>query len=217
MKTIKLPDSWAEITMRQFQELESTESIVEKISILADEDPELIKKIDLKSYKKISEALNWIHTLPEEKECSEIIIDENKYNLIRLSSLSLGSWMDIEHYGKDPVNNLHKLMAIFYRPEGEAEYDSETAIKRAELFLDKMSVNDAYGTLVFFSLIEKKCLTTIKVYFQVQTLIQEMIRKPKLNGLSEKQKKRKQKSGAGSYSPTTWLRETLQRWSHYLN
>lgn len=212
---IKLPDSWADVTMRQFQELESTESIVDKIAILSDEDPEIIKKMDIESFNRVSKVLNWVHSMPEEKTVEDFLtIDEVKYNMVKLSTLTLGNWIDIEHYIKEPVQNLHKLMAILYRTESEPDYNSETAIKRAELFLDKMSVNDAYGTLVFFSLIGKKSLETIKDYFQTQILIMEVNQqlKQKQNERKEKRKKRGLINGLGSFSLTTWLKETLQRW-----
>jgi len=215
MKTIHLPDSWAEVTMRQFQELESTDSIVEKIAILADEDSEVIKKMDIESFKRVSNALNWVHTMPEEKAIEDTItIDEVKYNMIKLSDLTLGSWTDIEHYLKEPIQNLHKLMAIFYLPEGESQYDSVSARGRAELFLEKMTVNDAYGTLVFFSLIEKKCLTTIRDYFQIQILINQVNEelKQKSKESKEKRKKRKLISGLGSFLRTTWSKVTSLRW-----
>ena len=215
MKTINVPDSWSEVTVTQFQELEATENIIEKIAILANEDPEYIRKMDIESFKRVSKALEWVHTMPDEKEGSEVLtIDDTKYYLIQMSSLSLGSWMDIEHYMQEPIQNIHKLMAIFYRESPNAEYNSITGAKRAELFLERMSVNDCYGTLVFFSLIEKKCLTTIKDYFQMQVLMMQVKQelKQKQNELREKRKKRKLLSGVGFRSLITWLKGTSQRW-----
>jgi hypothetical protein len=214
-QTIKLPDSWADVSMKQFQELESVESIVDKIAILSDEDPELIKKMDVASYNKVAEALSWVQNLPEEKEGEEtIIIDERKYNAVKLSSLSLGNWVDLEHYLKEPINNLHKIMAILYLPEGEETYNSKTAIERSELFLEKMSVNDAYGTLVFFSLIEKRSLEAIRDYFQMKILEMEVKEtlKQKQRESKEKRKKRKLINGLGFSSVITWLKGILQRW-----
>ena len=181
IKTITTPDSWSEVNISQFQELSVTEDIFEKIAILTDEDPEELKLMDVASFGRLTAALSWVHILPNEDARKDVIvIDGIEYGFIdKLSSLSLGEWIDIENYLKDPIKNLHKLMAMFYRPllttlkDGTRiteDYDVTQASNNANTFLTKMNVSDCYGSLVFFSLIANDCLKTIQAYFQVEIL-----------------------------------------------
>ena len=181
IKTITTPDSWSEVNISQFQELSVTEDIFEKIAILTDEDPEELKLMDVASFGRLTAALAWVHILPNEDARKDVIvIDGIEYGFIdKLSSLSLGEWIDIENYLKDPIKNLHKLMAMFYRPllttlkDGTRiteDYDVTQASNNANTFLTKMNVSDCYGSLVFFSLIANDCLKTIQAYFQVEIL-----------------------------------------------
>lgn len=186
-KTITTPDSWSEVNISQFQELSVTEDIFEKIAILTDEDPEELKLMDVASFGRLTAALAWVHVLPNEDARKDVIvIDEIEYGFIdKLSSLSLGEWIDIENYLKDPIKNLHKLMAIFYRPllttlkDGTRiteDYDITQASNNANTFLTKMNVSDCYGSLVFFSLIANDCLKTIQAYFQVEILKNQLMK-----------------------------------------
>lgn len=187
IKTITTPDSWSEVNISQFQELSVTEDIFEKIAILTDEDPEELKLMDVASFGRLTAALAWVHILPNEDARKDmIVIDDIEYGFIdKLSSLSLGEWIDIENYLKDPIKNLHKLMAIFYRPllttlkDGTRitdDYDITQASNNANTFLTKMNVSDCYGSLVFFSLIANDCLKTIQAYFQVEILKNQLMK-----------------------------------------
>ena len=175
-KIVKTPDSWNEINISTFQELRSVNDgdnkMFEIVSILIDEDPEEIKKWDLASFKRVSDALTWTNTLPTKEDFKKVIeIDGVKYGFVeRLSSLNLGQWMDIETYLRDTIVNLHKLMAIFYRPIISERpiiiepYDSVSGAKRAELFKYKLSIAECYGALVFFSTIERESLLNSQAY-----------------------------------------------------
>jgi len=187
IKTITTPDSWSEVNISQFQELSVTEDIFEKIAILTDEDPEELKLMDVASFGRLTAALAWVHILPNEDARKDVIvIDEIEYGFIdKLSSLSLGEWIDIENYLKDPIKNLHKLMAMFYRPllttlkDGTRitdDYDITQASNNANTFLTKMNVSDCYGSLVFFSLIANDCLKTIQAYFQVEIMKNQLMK-----------------------------------------
>jgi len=209
---LKLPDSWADVKLGSFQELEQANDIIEKIAILANEDSELIKLMDVDSFNKFIGCLEWINLMPEEKNHKEVIsIDNKNYSLIKLSSITLGSWIDIEHYLKEPFVNLHKLMAIFYRPDGEENYNSSAAELRADLFKEKMNTEDAYSMLVFFSRIEKRSMLNIKVYLQIEIMKQSLKKSQNLKEKRESQKKEGQKNGAGCYSPITWLKGMLRK------
>lgn len=181
---LTFPDGWQKVTLSQFQEIAAIENdkAVNLISILSDEDPELIRKIDNDSYNRILEVIDWAFMLPSENYKTQLEIDGVKYGLVKFHSLSLGEWVDIEnHIGKN--ENLHKLFAILYRPFVNEfdieEYDADKSARRAELFKEKLIIADVYGALVFFSLIEMNFMRIIKYSLEKELKMLTYYRKKK--------------------------------------
>ena len=87
-----------------------------------------------------------------------ITIDGKSYGLTNVKKLTVGEMADIDVLKNHPILNfnLHKIMAILYRPLISKlpfkidEYTSEGYEERAELFADKMPVKVALNTAVFF-------------------------------------------------------------------
>lgn len=87
-----------------------------------------------------------------------VTIDGKSYGLINVKNLTVGEMADIDVLKNHPqLNfNLHKIMAILYRPlisklPFKVEpYNNENFDERAELFADKMPVKVALNSAVFF-------------------------------------------------------------------
>jgi hypothetical protein len=87
-----------------------------------------------------------------------ITIDGKSYGLTNVKKLTVGEMADIDVLKNHPILNfnLHKIMAILYRPLISKlpfkvdEYTSEGFEERAELFAEKMPVKVALNTAVFF-------------------------------------------------------------------
>lgn len=230
-KTITVPDSWADVSIGQFQEINSLENDKNKpleiISILIDQDIEDLRRYDLKSLNSILKAISWSNELPKEETWKKVIeIDGEEYAFInKLSDLSLGEWIDLETYIDKPIDNLHKIAGLFYRPVLHKykdsyiteEYDTVTSEIRAELFKEKMNIGDMYGAMVFFWHIEKECIKTIQDYFLIQTMKMNQSKKTKVNEKQGWLKRLKLKSGAGTHTFTSWLKGTSQKWKASLN
>lgn len=203
MKTITVPDSWNEVTVSQFQEinsipLESKSRALEIISILINEDIEEIRKYDMQSLNRIVAALGWCDELPNDKEFDQTLtINDITYNMVKMSSFSVGEWMDLEQYFEDPINNLHNILGVFYR-DNDLPYNTTTSEQRANIFREHVNVGQVYGTVVFFCNIERSCIQTIKVYFQMEMMKLEMSQKPKPKKRSWLPRLFGQKSGDGT-------------------
>ena len=184
MKKIITPDSWDEVTISQFQEISSIDldnksRSLEIISILINEDIEEIRKYDMQSLNRVVTALSWCDQLPNDKDFNNTInIEGTEYKMVKMSSFSVGEWIDIESYFEDSIANLHKILAIFYR-EDSLPYDTETAEQRAELFKEHVNVGQVYGSVVFFCHIAKNCMLTIKGYFQMEIMKMNLEKKMK--------------------------------------
>jgi hypothetical protein len=180
METLKinLPDSWREVSIGSYQEIVALEgaTVIDIISILSDNDPEVIRMMDITSLNKIIDHLAWSNTIPDGVYRPIIQIDGQEYGAIpRLSDLTVGEWLDLEGYLTDTNVNMHKIFAILYRPLIVAyndkdrlieEYNTESLNRRAELFKEKALIGDVYGYLLFFSLIVKNSTKTIQDFFQ---------------------------------------------------
>ena len=150
---ITLPTSWAEINIKTFQEMSLIDDkdkllkTIELISVLSDKDPEEIKQYNAIDLEKILNTIQWTNQSPTNEYKTHLVIEEKNYYLVKLSTLSLGEWVDLDTWCEDSINNLHKIFALLYREEGEG-YDANNL--RSELFLDKLMIEDVYGTLIFF-------------------------------------------------------------------
>lgn len=181
-KTINIPDSWDEVTIRQFQELTSLETkdfekTLDIISILTNEDPETIRQFDVPTLTEILSNLIWTNTMPDDAKYKPLLFyKEKEFGIIsRLSDLTVGEWIDLENYLESPIDNIHFIMSILYRPLITAfndrdrlieKYDSDVMIRQAEEFLDNIKITDVYGALIFFSLIAKECMNVIADYLE---------------------------------------------------
>jgi hypothetical protein len=175
MKTVvTVPNSWDEVTVGQFQELQNLDTkskdySLNVASILLDKDPEEIRKYDVTSADKISRHLEWVMQMPSEDSYKQQIVVEGKtYTLIEnLNKFSNGEWFDMEDYLEDKDTNLHYLFAMFYRLPGE-EYSGSKCKERGRLFSEKVNIGDVYGCLVFFSNVAKRSMITTQVYLMDQ-------------------------------------------------
>lgn len=228
MKTINTPDDWSQVTLSQFVELSQLDvkdknHSVMVASILTDVDSEEIKKYDTESFNRIMSALSWTNTLPDEAKFKKIItIDGVDYGLInKFSELSTGNWIDIEEYLKDYPKNIHKVLSILYRPLITAinddyrvieEYDTVSGEQRANLFFDKVCVQDVHGAVLFFCLIGNLSIKNMKTYLEAQLLEKEMREQMK-----KKPKMKRLINGVGSAIFTRSQKEILRKLKMSLN
>ena len=188
--TIKVPDGWNEVSIGTFQELAEAKDLIERVSILIDEDPDIVKCFDIHSLNKVAELIKWMDELPKQDDWKRnITIGDKEYFFNdKLSSLSAGQWLDLEHYLLNPTQNLHKIIALFYK--GDAED------------FKGVSMADAYGCMLFFSSIESRFMLNMQVYLTEQLM---------------KMQRKKITHTIGSGSFTQWLKDVQSRCLKYLN
>jgi len=170
---ITIPTSWEEITIAQFQEyneyIKNSEEkrpltrLIQMLSILTDTDEEILFKLNYEVIDEIKNNMVFLEDEPNAIFKNIIEIQGKKYGFQKdLHALTLGEWIDIEHYvtNGDVIQNLHYIAAIFYRKlisEGDENFDYEidsyNNVKlenQAKFFKYNMKIADMYGTVVFF-------------------------------------------------------------------
>jgi len=80
-----------------------------------------------------------------------IDLDGKKYGFINIADLSIGELADLDTIKNHPQSEkqLHRMMAILYRPE------------RADLFLEEMKIRDVLAPIDFFFHITRVCLRSM--------------------------------------------------------
>lgn len=231
IEKLNVPDGWQDVTIGQFQELsnidlEHKDAVLNAISILIDKDPEEIRQYDEVSFNEIAKAIEWTQEMPQAANFRQVIeIDGQKYGLIKFASLSVGEWIDLDEYLKEPINNIHKIFALMYREVlgGTAEnltlapYDVENAIERSEVFQKSMKIDNCYGALVFFSSIVEESTKTFQVYLVLVSKMRKIWKKQSQTRMKKWLMKESIKAGLGMDFSTNLQKETFLKSKQLLN
>lgn len=178
---MKIAQDWKEVTIEMYQELNLIEreneiaTIIERISVLADTDPESIRQLPIPEFKKLTEQIEWVTKKPEPDLNYRFELDGKRYGIIPdLNFISTGEWADIENWKDDSIANLHLICALIYRPitkEDGDEWEIEPHkphgfMKRAELFRKKLTIDHVFGAVLFFSASGMKFIEIIADYLE---------------------------------------------------
>jgi hypothetical protein len=139
---------------------------IKMISILSGAPEAEIREIPADQFEKIwLKACNGpLSSLTETRFQREIEVKGQKFAFINLRNLSIGELADMDTLKAHPQvdKQIHKMMAILYRPIGAdlkpAPYEIEGFEERADLFLHEMSVAPVVAAIDFFFHITKACL-----------------------------------------------------------
>jgi len=173
-----------DLSIKKFQELQKNwERIINtRGGLLA-----FYMGLELKEMKKIPKKQidfveGYVSSQIETPNPDELVLtflhDGVKYGLENdWSKLAWGAWVDFEVLSaEDPIDKLHHIMAILYRPiiseKNEkytiAPYDEDEVLERAQLFKD-LPVKYWFGAAGFFFQIVELYITDIKNSLELQT------------------------------------------------
>jgi hypothetical protein len=180
---ITLPQSWDQVTIRQFTELirvkeremEPLETAIQLIAILSGEDYSEVSKLSLDSIRKAYAALSFIDSMDFPDKIEEYLeFDGVKYTAkLDIRKITAGQYIDLKDFtkDKDAMYNIHNIMAVLYIPNGK-QYNDIPQSEVAEVFYEKMPITIAYSVAVFFCNLLSASMRDIKV-----SLDKEMIAK----------------------------------------
>lgn len=159
---MKLPKSWNEITVSQWVELNSIDPeeynsvflhTLEAISILSDTDPEELEELSPEELIDLASQVSFIKREPSNKP-NELVKGFSKgFRLKPMDALTLGEFIDLEHYVSQSVQNFDILLSILYKRWNTDEWGnlifepySYSIMSRKVLFSD-VSINEVYGAV----------------------------------------------------------------------
>ena len=186
MKEVKLtiPDKWSDITIETYQKYVKIQEgkgsekskVIKSLALLCGTTPFIVKKM---AYKDLLEIMGIIKKLidtePAKEEFRKIFMfKKQEYGFCpNLSNITTGEYIDLETYCKDPIENLHIIMSILYRPisfkRGERyaieSYNPDEF--KEELFKD-CPMDIALNSLGFFLTLGERLAKISHSYLQAQ-------------------------------------------------
>lgn len=166
---MKKIESWNDLTVGQYQEMMSVQTenelsrFIECMAIALDCDPQDIRDKPYGDWQELSEHFRFISKQPGGTHEDIIEIDGIQYGIEpNMRSITTGVFIDAEQFKNDPIPNLHRTLALIYRPitktflDGSYEIEAHKSAgfeRRADLFRDNMSPNVAVSATLFFSIV----------------------------------------------------------------
>jgi len=209
---MKKIESWADITIGQYQEIMSIQTdneltrFIESMAICLDIDPQDIRNLPYKDYKSLQQRFQFISQEPESDIVYRFEIDGKRFGLMRdMNLMTAGLFIDAEEFKKDAIINLHSTVALIYRPivsETEddwvvEEHKSVGFERRANLFKEKLSITTVMGAVLFFSLLAMELSISSLESFQKTYLQEEKKMKKKTTQTPTKKRKPKRSTKTG--------------------
>ena len=186
---MELKKGWDEMPIKMWQELNQVDRenelsvIIERISILADTDPESIRSLSIPEFKQAQSDIDWVSAEFKPEPVLTFELNGVRYGMIPdLNFISTGEWADIENWKDDSITNIHLICALIYRPVTRYESDDDYEIekhtpkgftRRAELFLNSLPITTVYGAVLFFSASGLKFIEIIADYLEAEEKAQK--------------------------------------------
>jgi len=166
-------ETWAALIKGTKSGVSESTNALHTIKTLSDMPEDIIKQITLSDVARLVAMLADKQKVKMSGLKHRITIDEVEYGFHpNLDEITLGEWADIETYIKEDMTaNLHKIMAVLYRPIVETDedfytierYDDKTKGMRERKF-KKMSAALVENALVFFWTLGGELLRLLPLY-----------------------------------------------------
>ena len=154
---ITVPTSIADISVKKWITLSQTEDIVQRVSILCDITPDVVKSMTIESMETVNALLEELEDPAETQYQFFPIIELNgeMYGVHpNLSELTVGEYADLETACADTDQNLLQILSILYRKitqQSKDFYQIEpySGSEDREVFND-MKMDKVFSLLAFF-------------------------------------------------------------------
>ena len=146
-----------------------TDCQLKLISILSGAPEEELRDMDSTAFIKVwnAAAAGPLGSLMDTQFQKTITLNGVEYGFLNIGKLSIGELADMDTLRNHPQmdRQLHKMMAILYRPvteTGETEpHSAEGFMERAELFLNELPISNVVAAIDFFFHIIKVSLNSM--------------------------------------------------------
>jgi len=169
---LEIPDYLSVANFQKLQNLEhltDLEKLIETIHVFTGYDKDEIAKWSPKDIGVITQDLT---SAMEYKEIFYPVIQINdvNYGYSDISQMALGEFIDLEKLSKEPVKNLHEIMAIIYRPIEKHKFDkmSFKTLHGVRLLTEKLDNIFKWYTLKKYDSKDREAASKIMAELPVQ-------------------------------------------------
>lgn len=165
---------WSNVTIEKYLELNDAinaegHELDKRMRIITVMEGLTVEQVEAMTISQINIYLKKYNFLLKEiptKLVTSLEIDGIKYKgTVETKKLTGGQFIDLSEFlKKEPLQNIHNVMAVLFLPKGEV-YGSSDFSERADLFYRKMPISVAFPVFVFFS----KVLTRLSPFISKET------------------------------------------------
>jgi len=177
-----IPNSYKELKLKEYQQIAAIDKDdkfkdLKIIQVLSGIDLDVLKQASFHSLKPVIKSILFLFN-QDNYNLQRVIKFENKqYGFIKdFDKLTFAEYIDLEEFSKEPIENIHILMAIFYRPlknkvdlniyNNDDQYETETyddgeVLDRSEEFKN-LDMDVVLGALFFFIILKLEFMKSLK-------------------------------------------------------
>lgn len=146
IQEITIKNNWTDITIQDYFDIQNIENELDLFTILT--NLETIDGIDMEDLLDIAANFSFIYTEPlvENLKIDSFTLNNKKYyTYLDLKKLKTIQFVDLQNYLKDPIVNLHKIIAIVCVPRNKKYNNDYDLDELSNEFLSHMNIVLAYS------------------------------------------------------------------------
>ena len=184
----KVPQSWDDLTLGKFQELERLYDGDEKerkfdvrdvLDLMTDRTKDEINELPIEFTDMLLRKMYWLHEQPDfGKPSNKVTIDGVQYTVHNENEMKFGEYVALDTAMKGDKHNYAAMLAILCRKEGEifdAKFENEILPSRIE-FWKNVSVMKVMPIVSFFLELSSMSLQVSQLSSEIQEGINHILK-----------------------------------------
>ena len=185
----KVPQSWDDLTLGKFQELERLYDgeedkerkfdVRDVLDLMTDRTKDEINELPIEFTDMLLRKMYWLHEQPDfGKPSNKVTIDGVQYTVHNENEMKFGEYVALDTAMKGDKHNYAAMLAILCRKEGEifdAKFENEILPSRIE-FWKNVSVMKVMPIVSFFLELSSMSLQVSKLSSEIQEGINHILK-----------------------------------------
>ena len=184
----KVPQSWDELTLGKFQELERFYDgdenerkfdVRDVLDLMTDRTKDEINELPIEFTDSLLRKMYWLHEQPQfGKPSNKITIDGVQYTVHNENEMKFGEYVALDTALKGDKHNYAAMLAILCRKEGEvfdSKFENEILPSRIE-FWKNVSVMKVMPIVSFFLELSSMSLQVSQLSLEIQEGINHILK-----------------------------------------
>ena len=183
----KVPQSWDDLTLGKFQELERLYDgdeerkfdVRDVLDLMTDRTKDEINELPIEFTDMLLRKMYWLHEQPDfGKPSNKVTIDGVQYTVHNENEMKFGEYVALDTAMKGDKHNYAAMLAILCRKEGEifdAKFENEILPSRIE-FWKNVSVMKVMPIVSFFLELSSMSLQVSQLSLEIQEGINHILK-----------------------------------------